>query len=176
MEIKNQFEVRKVPLLLISLILVIFFASGCQVIDRVAEAYEKFDTRAQRREAAGIIDAVRENDIQGIKELLCTKTREKNDIDEEIQKFIDFVEGDILSYDESIRIHSEEYGVGAQSDYHKYRWTVEDIRTDAGITYEMNITEYSVNEKEPGLQGILKLNFRDENGNSFTLGEDESAG
>ena len=166
----------KVPLLLISLISVILFTSGCQVVDRVAEAYEKFDTRAQRREAAGIITAVREKDIQGIKELLCTKTRETNNIDEEIQQFIDFVEGNIQSYDESILIHSEEYGLGAQPDYHKYRWSVEGIRTDAGITYEMNVTEYSVNEKEPELQGILKLNVRDENGNSFTLGEDESAG
>ncbi len=80
MEIKSQFEVRKVPLLLISLISVILFTSGCQVIDRVTEAYEKFDTRAQRREAAGIIAAVREKDIQGIKELLCAKTRETNNI------------------------------------------------------------------------------------------------
>lgn len=142
---------------IISLLLVaiLLMSSGC------SNSNSEYKTPDQITKEVGnnLMLHVKNKDVQGIKELLCPRFNEKyKDIDKEIQGVLDFIEGDIISYDEPS-------SAGGGGDTAEEGWVerysipeIGNIETNTGKKYVINCFYFLINKEEPDLVGIETIN------------------
>ena len=86
-----------------------------------------------------VLNCFSEKDAEALKLLLCPKTQELIDIDEQIQEtFILFV-GKVTSFNEYILGFEEKSIENGKKTFLERAWGVDDINTDANEVYEMYI-------------------------------------
>jgi len=108
-----------------------------------------------KREAVGIFESIKNQDIKKLNALFTEDVRDTHDLDEEWEEFFDSIDGDIVSYG-SISSGGEgasyDYGIVTYSHVVIY---INDVKTDTGMVYEYityNVT--CVDKKHPEREGV----------------------
>ncbi len=137
------------------LVVILLMSSGC------SNSNSEYKTPDQITKEVGsnLILYAKNKDVQGIKELLCPRFNEKyKDIDKEIQGVLDFIEGDIISYDEPSSAGGGGYTAEEGWVERHTMPTINNIKTTNGKTYAITSVYYFVNKEEPDLLGIVSIN------------------
>jgi len=140
-----------VSIIIISYILV---CSSCgHLLDYISNESE------QRKIADEILRCFNESNNNALKSLFCEYTKESFNLDEQIQKAMDFLQGNILSYDSEKKIEG-----GSSGSYREGRLVknstsgfIENILTDTENHYYICFYNYLVNEEDEKKVGISKL-------------------
>ena len=158
----------KKVIMLFGVALALFLSSCGKEEDR----YENGSSVAKRMNGI-ILEAIENDEPEKIKELFCERLlKEHDDIDREIEEFIHFIDGDIISVGKQWGDpagHSTKYPYGLT--YERYIGQILDIETNTGNRYRINFYGYNVNIYSPDEIGIVSLTIIDwdkykETGNS----------
>lgn len=112
--------------------------------------------------AKQVIECFKNKDSEALAQLFCTNAQNEFDLENEIQVLFDFVDGEIVSYDEPSgnagggEIAPEgivQKGVGGR---------IENIVTDKGTVYRISFKGYVIFEEDKGSIGICNLGIRNE--------------
>lgn len=117
-----------------------------------------------------LLDALSAHDAESLKAMLCIKTQEMSDIDQQIQEVFNHFNGTVISRDDYLS-GSE----GSSINYGRVlseerRWFVTDILTDTGDEYEIIIHQYLSAYSYPTREGIVQLNIRHKNDMETIIG------
>ena len=107
-----------------------------------------------------LMEALVNKDLRAVKALLCPYFQETHsELDEEIRGIFDFMDGDIVSYDEPEGTIS---GGGSAIDeewVEKYAMPeIINIKTNSGRKYTIRYMYYVINKENPELLGIAYIN------------------
>lgn len=140
-------KMKKIIYILTSLIMLISFTS-CD------EEYKPPDQIATETQAE-IMDCFLDGDQERIKEMLCERCKNLPDIDEQVKKAFEFIDGEIVSYNEdhwgSACGASERTDMGGHTS---------EIITDKGTEYRIGYKAWLTNEENPDLVGVYLINVR----------------
>ena len=111
-----------------------------------------------RQQTTIIMDSVLKNDVDTIEDMFSQYIKDTHPkLRDEISELINFVEGEIISYDKP----DGSYGGGARTVEGKSRelltGAVANIKTDTGKTYKLRAEYYSINKNYPESVGINAL-------------------
>lgn len=140
-----------------------FLAAGTLVTDAIVHRVinEKKLSTAEKCEI--IMEAVQNKEKEPIKELFCENAKDNYDLDTELDGFFNFIDGNIVSYDEpkteNVSSSSDENGTD-ESFNNGY---ISNILTDTGNVYTISIYTFSVYKKHPNFVGIVTLSIEDQN-------------
>lgn len=109
-----------------------------------------------------VLESVLNQDKEQLKSLFCKKLQEKSGLDEELEEFFNFMDGEIVSHDEP----DGSLGFGRRTPEDGYiidgvRGNIKNIKTDAGKTYEINYTGYRIYKSDESLLGITGIRVLD---------------
>lgn len=140
-------------------ILVLFVASIIVILGCGKKHIQPW--RVAQQYAETVIDCAKQRDSEGIKELFCTNVQEAYDLDEEIEEFFGFIDGNITSYDEP-----EGQGSGMTSDWdgvieQEIMGNIWNVKTDKGKTYIINVYGYVENRNHKDYIGVTSINIKD---------------
>lgn len=115
-----------------------------------------------RRQSEVIINSVKRNDPQALKGVFCSALKNKDNLDNEINDFFKFIDGEIVSHDppwgytdtEKIR-PLETILLGASGKIRK-------IVTDHGVTYTISFCSYQINKGHDEYIGVFSLSIFNE--------------
>lgn len=138
-------KMKKIIYILTSLIMLISF-TACD-----DENYKPPDQIATETQAE-IMDCFLNGNQERIKEMLCERCKNLPDIDEQVKKAFEFIDGEIVSYDEEHRASS----VGA-SERKDMGGHVSEVITDKGTEYEIGYKAWLTNEENPDLVGVYLI-------------------
>lgn len=118
------------------------------------------------------MEAIIDKDISAVEALLCPEFQDSHpELDKEIHDMFYLIDGDIVSYDESIYAISG--GTTAEGEYVE-RYVepgIRNIRTSTGKTYSIYFVYYIVNNEHPKLLGICNIHMvLEEDDENPTLG------
>ena len=121
-----------------------------------------------------LIDCFNEKDMNGLKALLCERTRELTDIDDQIVTGFDLLDGKIISFNEqsltSYEGKSIEYG---KTTHLERKWSILDIETETNENYEIYVQVYYIYEEDKRREGIAKfVVIRISDNEKLTIGYD----
>ncbi|MCM1525045.1 MAG: DUF5104 domain-containing protein, partial [Ruminococcus sp.] len=120
--------------------------------------------------ALKVIDCFINKDSETLKELFCSKVKNKVDFDEQIDEAFEFVKGNIISYDDHITSSSSvDYDEGKLVKRH-YGPSIKNIKTDAKRTYKLYINLYTVYDKDEEQVGITSLTIYENEDSEYRLG------
>ena len=143
--------------LLIAIISFLFFSSCGQDNERNSANYEANKT------CSVIVEAIQNDEPEKIKELFCERLLEEHDnIDQEIEEFIHFIDGEIISVGrQSGRrgMHSTQYPYGIV--FEAYEGDIYDIETDTGKKYRISFGGINVDITSPDIIGIEYITVTD---------------
>lgn len=146
-----------VSLILTAVIILVSFV-GC------SSEYENGMTPGRIAKTLGpqIVDYINNNDSESMKALYSEEVHNTSscDLDEELQKLFDFVNGNITSY--SIRMGSESSsGEKGKIVKNNFDVRIEDVQTDTGETYIIVFGYISVDSDQPDCVGMYRLSVYD---------------
>lgn len=113
-------------------------------------------------QAKGIIICIQNKDSERLKSLFCEEIKNRDSIDSEIEKLFNFIDGEIISYDEPyVSGHSksttpegiEMLGVGGN---------IYNIKTDTGKNYVLYFYSYHINKEDEDSVGVTIVTIFDE--------------
>lgn len=121
-----------------------------------------------------IMECIVNKDKEGLKSVFSKNIAETHDLDKEIDEFFDFIDGEIISYDEP-EGHEGGYAMkdGEYTDKKLYGWT-ENVISDTGKEYDINFLMYEIytsNEKNIGVKRITITDKTDGNDEKKHIGE-----
>ena len=138
-------------------VVVVLFCSSC---GKEKDKYEYGEIVAKRMNGI-ILEAIENDEPEKIKELLCEGVLEEHeDIDREIEEFIHFIDGDIISVGRQYGFpagHTTEFPSGLI--YERYSGQIYDIETTTGKKYFLSFYGYNVNLVSPDKIGIYTLSI-----------------
>lgn len=116
-----------------------------------------------RNQADKIMEYISKNDAQAIAGLFCEYTQENDEeLINDVQKYIAFIQGNIVSYDISeIATESEKIEYGSVVKQSKYV-EINNIKTGKGKNYTIKFETCTVNENHEDGVGIIYLILIDE--------------
>ena len=120
------------------------------------EDYKSPDQIATETQAE-IMDCFLNGNQERIKEMLCERCKNLPDIDEQVKKAFEFIDGEIVSYDEEHRASS----VGA-SERKDMGGHTSEIVTDKGTEYEIGYKAWLTNEENPDLVGVYLISVKND--------------
>lgn len=117
--------------------------------------------RVAKQYAETAIDCTIRRDIEGIKEMFCEEIQETHDLDEEIEELLDFIDGNIISYDEPDGKPS-----GSSSDWdgvidQAISGYIDEIKTDKGGRYRINVYGFTEHRNHKEYIGITCMDIID---------------
>jgi len=134
-----------------------FFPNIASRLDRLNEEYAE-EMKSNLALSKALIDCFSEKDIDGLKVLLCERTRELTDIDDQIIAGFDILNGKIMSFNEqelsSYEGKSTEYGKTTRLER---KWSILNIENETNENYEIYIHVYYVYENDKKREGIAEL-------------------
>ncbi|MDE7295421.1 MAG: DUF5104 domain-containing protein, partial [Oscillospiraceae bacterium] len=120
--------------------------------------------------AVNVMDCFINEDVEGLKKLFCYKVNHGTDLDKEITEAFEFIDGNIISYDDDSSCTSRvAYDEGKAVERY-YCPFVDNITTDKNKVYTMNIGLYTVYEKDDGYVGVDAIVIRNSNGDKIVIG------
>ena len=142
-------KMKKIIYILTSLIMLISFTS-CD------EEYKPPDQIATETQAE-IMDCFLNGNQERIKEMLCERCKNLPDIDEQVKKAFEFIDGEIVSYNEdhwgSACGASERKDMGGHTS---------EIITDKGTEYTIGYKAWLTNEENPDLVGVYLISVKND--------------
>ena len=133
--------IKKISVLLI-LSLIVLFATGCNFISNVIDAFDRIDRQKLARD---IVECFNNEDVEGLKDMFCDYAKDRHDLDAEISDAFDYLNGRITKwhYRGGSEAQSIEYG---RATYLQFCAHLEDISTesDDANTYQIS---YSYHER-----------------------------
>ena len=146
------------------MLLIVLTLTGCSFID----GEEEYQTPKEyaTEQAEYIMECIVNQDKEGLKSVFSKYISETHDLDKEIDEFFEFIDGEIVSYDEPIGREG-----GASLAYGEYREKelnghIENIITNKGEKYLVSFMMYQiykVNEDKVGVKRITIVDKTDEN-------------
>lgn len=118
-----------------------------------------------------VLNCFKEKDKKALKALFCDVSKESDTLDDEIQIAMEFIDGEIESYNENIvggEQTSYEDGKIRKQSLDAY---MQKIETDSGCIYSIRTYAYTKNEDEPEKIGISKIQIKLEDGEEIVIGE-----
>ena len=105
-----------------------------------------------------IMEALKAKDKEKLKKVLAKAMQNQENIDEEIDNLMNFIDGNIVSYDD-IGIASPGRGSSDEKGliYEVYDGETENIVTDTGKKYELKYYMYYVNRNHKDHEGIFQI-------------------
>ena len=133
--------------------------TGCSFMD----GEEEYQTPKEyaTEQAEYIMECIVNKEKEGLKSVFSTHISETHDLDKEIDEFFQFIDGEIVSYDETIG--REGGGVLAYGEYKEkelYGHT-ENIITDTGKKYHVSFMMYQIYETNPDYVGVDLITVTD---------------
>ena len=108
------------------------------------------------------MEALKEKDNDKLKGVLAEAFQNQENIDEEIDNLINFIDGNIISYDE---IDIASLGRGSSDEkgmiYRMYDGETENIVIDSGKKYKLKYYMYYVNRNHKDYEGIIQIWLED---------------
>lgn len=108
-----------------------------------------------------IMEALKKKDKEELKNVLAKALQNQENIDEEIDNLMNYIEGNIVSYDigavSSPRGKSDEDGW----IYRVYDGETQNIITDTGKKYELKFYMYYVNRNHKDYEGVTQIELHD---------------
>jgi len=110
-------------------------------------------------------------DADGLKSMFCEIIKNTENFDEQIQKALDFLEGEVISYRDS---------GGASSGYSRRWWKttefhysayIQDIETSSGKIYVIRFYGKLINNSNEDTIGLSELYIKDEKGDECIVGD-----
>lgn len=161
----------KKVVLLIAIISFLFFSSCGQENERNSANY------VADKSCSVIVEAIQNDEPEKIKELFCEKLLKKHDdIDQKIEEFIHFIDGDIVAVGRQIGErgeHSTQYPYGLI--YEAYTGSISDIITDSGKRYRIRFDGLNVDFDSTDTIGIVSIVIVDVDKLKETENYDESS-
>lgn len=130
--------------------------------DEEADDYMTTD-KMGKQQSRIIIESTQKKDTEAIKELFCEQAKRNLDLDSEIKKVFDFIDGNIISYGEPRGGYSG--GRSTEQDgtvEERISGYIDDIKTDTGKTYSINFEGYYMNKYLPETIGVWSISVCDE--------------
>ena len=152
--------------------------SGCGIFSNIASRLDLLnkeyaeEMKSNLTLSKALLECFTEKDMDGLKVLLCERTRELIDIDVQIIAAFDILNGKIISFNEqklsSYEGKSTEYGKTIRLER---KWSILDIETENNENYEIYVHVYYVYENDKKREGIAKLIItRSSDGKEVTIG------
>ena len=109
-----------------------------------------------------IMEALKAKDKEKLKKVLAKAMQNQENIDEEIDKLINFIDGNIVSYDD-IGIASAGRGSSDEQGliYRVYDGETQNIITDTGKKYKLHYATYYVNRNHQDYVGVIQIKLCD---------------
>lgn len=108
---------------------------------------------AGRQKALEILGYIKDNNSEALKDMFCQELKESDDFDELLDRAMNFIDGEIVSYDDMI-----DGDGGRGSTWDSLEPSIDNIKTDTGKTYFINISIYFEHE-DPKKLGIHYLDI-----------------
>ena len=109
-----------------------------------------------------IMEALKAKDKEKLKKVLAKAMQNQENIDEEIDNLMNFIDGNIVSYDD-IGIASPGRGSSDEQGliYRVYDGETENIITDTGKKYKLHYATYYVNRNHQDYVGVIQIKLCD---------------
>ena len=134
---------------------------GCSKVDNKEE--NETPSMMASRQGEEIMGYVVKKDKEGLKSMFSKYVTENYDLDKEIDEFFEFIDGEIVSYDEP---DGDGTGGHYSSDesrrIRKLGGWIENIKTDRGKTYSISFLSYYVYNSNKDKVGIDIIGVNDE--------------
>ena len=117
-----------------------------------------------------VLSCFSEKDIEGLKSLLCARTQNLIDIDEQITAAFDLFDGNVIAFDDHFLGYegkSTEYGKTTNLER---SWSINDIETDKNENYEIYINIYNIYENDKTREGITKITLTKDDDTELVIG------
>ena len=115
-----------------------------------------------KNQSETIIRCVKDKDIEGLKEILCERLKEKDDIDTQIQELFDFVDGDIISYDNPRGGVRGGETTPEETILKRTGGEIRNIVTDTERHYLIDFEAYVINKGNEDYIGVSSISISDE--------------
>lgn len=156
------------------LVIVTALLPGCNIVSsRLRQLNEETAnvSRSNLETSNSILDCFSQNDIEGLKALLCIKTQALSDIDEQIQKCIEFFGGTVDSFGDISSGYEGESTSDGKTTLLERSWSILDIANENGETYEIYISAWIICEEDTDREGIAKIILtRNSDGEALEIG------
>ncbi len=120
--------------------------------------------------ALKVMDCFINKDSETLKEMFCSKAKIRPDFDEQINEAFEFIDGNIISYDDYIiSCSSVSYDDGKLVERY-YGPIIRNVKTDTQRTYKLYVNLYTVYNKDEGRIGINSFSIYEDESNEHTVG------
>ncbi len=155
-------EMRRIISVMLCLILIVNI-SGCGCVVPFLRSDPNFKTPEEQtvEYSENLMKVLMEKDEVAFKELLCQDILDNDEnIDNEIHELINFIEGDILSYDPPRGGAMSETTTPEEGAIERLaKCNLENITTSEGKTYKIGYFYGMINKEHPELLGIVSISI-----------------
>lgn len=168
---KKRIRLKKAICIVLSC-LMIMLMSGCGAISKVIKrALDSSKQPTNLEISQNILDCFDNEDVQGLKELLCPKTQGMEDIDKQIREGFDFLDGKVVSFDENVSNDESESVDHGTTEKLSHTLHIEDITTDTGGTYKLYVSINLIYIEDEDREGITVITIvNKDNNTTFQIG------
>ena len=140
---KNKFNKNKIVLVI--LFILVLGLTGCNSTS---------PTKVAKGQATAIIEYVITKDNEGLKSLFTPESSLSSTLEQEIEDFLNFIDGNIISYDKIYGGRDNAKLRYGKAVYEKLYGKVSNIKTDTGKNYEIRHYAISVDEEKTDEIGV----------------------
>ena len=144
----------KITKILAVISLIPIFLSGC------------FDSHSTREiamlQAKGIIICIQNKNSERLKSLFCDEIKSRDSIDSEIENLFNFIDGEIISYDEFTVLGQSKNSTPEGIEEEGICGNIHNIKTDTGKNYSLYFYSYHINKEDEDSVGVTDVTIFDE--------------
>ena len=142
------------------ILLLVVMMTGCSYIEKKSNYQPPLEIATEQSEY--IMECVVNKDKEGLKSVFSKHIAETHDLDKEIDEFFEFIDGEIVTYDEPEGHeggYSIEYGEYIEK---KLSGDIDNVKTDKGKTYSIGYQSYYIYKSNEDYIGVGIINIVDE--------------
>ena len=147
------------------ILLAVLVMTGCSVANKTDKKKEEYQSPIEyaTEQSEYIMECIVNKDKERLKSVFSKHISETHDLDKEIDEFFEFIDGEIVSYDEP-----EGYEGGYTMEYGKYKekelqGKIKNIKTNKDEKYRIRIHIYQIHENDKDKVGVDYISVLDEN-------------
>ena len=167
-------RIRRALFVILSLALIMAAVQGCGLLPSRVDLLNALASKEHKENletSQNLLDCFSNKNAEGLKELLCARTRDLADTDEQILAGLNFFTGSVVSFDEDSLSSTEDlstnYGVTTRLSR---AWNINDITTDTGDIYKIYVHKYYVWLDDDSREGIALVTIHNSDGEKLTIG------
>lgn len=107
-----------------------------------------------RYQAEKIISCIKQKEAEGLKELFSPYIQESHDLDAELSKLFEFIDGTIISYDAPWGSSASKSVEPSGTKYELLVGHVTNVKTDAGTNYQISFNSIYINKANEDYIGV----------------------